>query len=557
MSDWGHDFRPDYRRLRALIAELPPGHPGAGHHGDGERPRGPRRHRAAGARPRESRWCCAARWTARACGCRSCGCRRPRSGSGGSPRTWRSCPAPGSCTRSRRRRGGGRGVPARARVPGRVLHRQDRSGAAAGRGGGPAGEPGQGAGRHQRAGHGVRQAGPRLRRAPRRAVLARRLLPADRPGRARGASGRRWCSCRAPRTATSGPTSPRSPSRPSRSCAARWRCCRIAPLSTAAIETRVDLSRTRLEMLLKVLDSDGAVQRVKGGWVATGQPWVYDAERHRRIATAREAEQAAMLAYLDTSECRLVYLRRQLDDDTAQPCGRCDTCTGTVWSPSVDADTEAAAQERISRPGVAVPPRKQWPSGMAELGVPASGRIPAGELADEGRVIGRLSDIGWGTRLRELVSGRRRAGPAGRARRLRHGAGRLVVGGAAGGRGRASGRGRGRTSSRTWPGGSPRSAACRCSAPRRRSGPRPAAVGELRAAAGGGVGRVHRARPRRSRRAGAAGRRRGRQRLDGHGASPACCAGPVPRPCCPSRWRWTGMMPADLVMKALNAVHRA
>ena len=177
------------------------------------------------------------------------------------------------------------------------------------------------------------------------------------------------------------------------------------PLSTAAIETRVDLSRTRLEMLLKVLDSDGAVHRVKGGWVATGEPWVYDAERHRRIATAREAEQAAMLAYLDTPECRLVYLRRQLDDDTEQPCGRCDTCTGTVWSPAVDADTEAAAQQRISRPGVALPPRKQWPSGMAELGVPASGRIPAAELADEGRVIGRLSDIGWGTRLRELVSG--------------------------------------------------------------------------------------------------------------------------------------------------------
>jgi ATP-dependent DNA helicase RecQ len=41
---------------------------------------------------------------------------------------------------------------------------------------------------------------------------------------------------------------------------------------------------------------------------------------------------------------------------------------------------------------------------MSELGVPVSGRIVAGELADEGRVIGRLSDIGWGTRLRELVS---------------------------------------------------------------------------------------------------------------------------------------------------------
>ena len=57
----------------------------------------------------------------------------------------------------------------------------------------------------------------------------------------------------------------------------------------------------------------------------------------------------------------------------------------------------------MARPGVEIAPRKQWPSGMAELGVPVSGRIGADELAEPGRVIGRLSDIGWGTRLRELV----------------------------------------------------------------------------------------------------------------------------------------------------------
>ncbi|WP_028926455.1 RecQ family ATP-dependent DNA helicase [Pseudonocardia acaciae] len=178
------------------------------------------------------------------------------------------------------------------------------------------------------------------------------------------------------------------------------------PLSTAALETRVDLSRTRLEMLLKVLDSDGAARRVKGGWVGTGEPWVYDGERHRRIAAAREAEQRAMLDYLDTSECRLVFLRRQLDDPGAdEACGRCDVCTGTVWSSEVDGSAEAAAAERVARPGVAVPPRKQWPSGMKELGVPLAGRIAAGELAEEGRVIGRLSDIGWGARLRSLLDG--------------------------------------------------------------------------------------------------------------------------------------------------------
>ena len=183
-----------------------------------------------------------------------------------------------------------------------------------------------------------------------------------------------------------------------------------APLSTAAIETRVDLSRTRLEMLLKVLDADGAAKRVKGGWVSTGAEWHYDAERHRRVAEARKVEQQAMLDYIATGECRLVFLRRQLDDPDPTPCGRCDTCTGTVWSPDVSADGEAAADERLSRPGIEVPPRKMWPSGMAELGVDVSGKIAAGELAGVGRAIGRLSDIGWGTRLRELVGSE--SGPA-------------------------------------------------------------------------------------------------------------------------------------------------
>ena len=181
-----------------------------------------------------------------------------------------------------------------------------------------------------------------------------------------------------------------------------------SPLSTASIETRVDLSRTRLEMLLKVLDSDGAAKRVKGGWISTGEPWFYDAERHQRIAAARKIEQQAMLDYIATDQCRLAFLRAQLDDPGADDdprCGRCDVCSGQVFSPEVDTAAATAAAARIARPGVVVAPRKQWPSGMKDVGVPLAGRISAGEVAEEGRVIGRLSDIGWGTRLRELVSG--------------------------------------------------------------------------------------------------------------------------------------------------------
>jgi ATP-dependent DNA helicase RecQ len=176
------------------------------------------------------------------------------------------------------------------------------------------------------------------------------------------------------------------------------------PLSTAALETRVDLTRSRLEMMLKVLDVDGAVRRVGGGWTATGQPWAYDADRYARVAQARATEQQAMLDYAETSGCRMEYLRRQLDDPAAQPCGRCDNCTGRPWAADVSPASAAAARERLLRPGTELAPRLMWPSGMRDLGVDVAGRIPAGAQARPGRAVARLTDLGWGQRLRALLA---------------------------------------------------------------------------------------------------------------------------------------------------------
>ncbi len=91
------------------------------------------------------------------------------------------------------------------------------------------------------------------------------------------------------------------------------------PLSLPALEPLVELRRSRLETMLKVLDVDGAVKRVKGGWIATGQPWTYDAERYDWVARQRKAEQQAMRDYASTDECRMEFLQRQLDDEGPSP----------------------------------------------------------------------------------------------------------------------------------------------------------------------------------------------------------------------------------------------
>ncbi|MFI9641801.1 DEAD/DEAH box helicase [Micromonospora sp. NPDC051925] len=175
------------------------------------------------------------------------------------------------------------------------------------------------------------------------------------------------------------------------------------PLSTQALEPVVDLRRTRLELMLKVLDVDGAVRRVRGGWLATGEPWTYDEARLRRVAQARTAEQQAMREYASTPGCRMRYLRECLDDSGAGDCGRCDRCAAPLFTAEVSDRALTAAQTFLGRPGVQIAPKKLWPTGLDAVGVPLKGRIPPTEQALPGRAVGRLSDLGWGGRLRGLV----------------------------------------------------------------------------------------------------------------------------------------------------------
>ena len=177
-----------------------------------------------------------------------------------------------------------------------------------------------------------------------------------------------------------------------------------APMSTAALETRVELSRSRLETMLKVLDVDGAAKRVRGGWIATGAAWQYDADRYRNLARVRRHEQRAMREYQSTTTCRMRFLREQLDDPEARDCGRCDNCGGLKLVPEIGEDAISAAASVLERPGVAFDPRRMWPTAMPGLGVDVRGKVAATDQAEIGRVIARLTDLGFGPRLRSLLA---------------------------------------------------------------------------------------------------------------------------------------------------------
>jgi ATP-dependent DNA helicase RecQ len=173
------------------------------------------------------------------------------------------------------------------------------------------------------------------------------------------------------------------------------------PCSVVELESLVNLRRGRLEALLKVLDVEGAVDRSGSGWYRTDRRWTYDADRYASLAAARRAEQDAMRAYQRTEGCRLRFLRAQLDDPGADDCGRCDTCTGEPVAVAVDPEAVAAAHHRLRSAVVVLEPRKQWPRGLEGR----KGTIKADLRAEEGRALAFATDPGWADDLAALFAG--------------------------------------------------------------------------------------------------------------------------------------------------------
>lgn len=175
----------------------------------------------------------------------------------------------------------------------------------------------------------------------------------------------------------------------------------VDPTSVPALEARVPLARSRLETLLKVLAVDGVVERVRGGYLATGEAWTPDPAQRAALQRARAAEHAEVEAWLASSGCRTAGLLAALDDRHAPDrCDRCDRCGSDFVPVEVTPQVRRAVAERLADTPVELPVRKQWPPRLVEVagsaatladGTVAKGRLGAAAPAG-GRAVGREGD---------------------------------------------------------------------------------------------------------------------------------------------------------------------
>ena len=172
-------------------------------------------------------------------------------------------------------------------------------------------------------------------------------------------------------------------------------------LTLSGLESALNLRRSQIEQVLKLLavEDPAPVVRDDRRWARTAVRWRMDRERIERLTRRRETEWAQMQAYMNSRSCYMAFLSGALDDPDARPCGKCAACMGRpLLAVRPEAGTLAEAQRFLRRSEMPLPPKKRFPQG----GLPGygwrGGPIPGNLIAEPGRVLARWGEIGLGDR---------------------------------------------------------------------------------------------------------------------------------------------------------------
>lgn len=172
-------------------------------------------------------------------------------------------------------------------------------------------------------------------------------------------------------------------------------------LSMNQLLARVNVSRSVADRALKLLEIDGAVEIMfdkKAVYYRTQNAWHPDIERTNRITALRRAELAQMQSYVAHRGCLMEFLARALDDPEAKPCGLCANCQGRGFRAEASAELIKQASEFLGRVDIVLEPKKRWPQDM----ILSETSVIPGELRNAaGRSLCYYGDAGWGRLVRE------------------------------------------------------------------------------------------------------------------------------------------------------------
>ncbi len=173
-------------------------------------------------------------------------------------------------------------------------------------------------------------------------------------------------------------------------------------LKTAEVFQAVNGSEKKIEAALKFLmaESPAPVALLNPKpivYARTPNPYQLPHDTIARLSRVKELEWEVMQAYMHHDGCLMQFLTKQLDDTSAGPCGKCANCSPeSVLSSTFSEELGMAAADFLESVFIPIEPRKQlerpdFPDYQFPRNLSSEGLV-----AESGRALCHWGEAGWG-----------------------------------------------------------------------------------------------------------------------------------------------------------------
>lgn len=174
-----------------------------------------------------------------------------------------------------------------------------------------------------------------------------------------------------------------------------------AGLSVPALQAALNLKKSHIEKTINYLtvESPSPITKIGTKWhvTAAADGYTIDQVTVDDITAIRRQEQVQMQDYMNHQGCLMEFLAKALDDPSPSPCGRCVNCKpALLLSEDFDDDLASRAAIHLRRSYQPIMPRKQWPAFKQMPIYNFAGNIKPDMQAEEGRALSLWRDAGWG-----------------------------------------------------------------------------------------------------------------------------------------------------------------
>lgn len=157
----------------------------------------------------------------------------------------------------------------------------------------------------------------------------------------------------------------------------------------------VNIRLSRLEKCIKFLEVENIISKGKDArYFRTVNPWSPDIGKSETVTKRRYEELEEMKQFVELNQCYMQFIAQKLDDPHAKECGKCSNCVGEkFFSTNISPEITLNAVKFLKGEYIQIERRKQWPAGiMAET----QKKIPLDDQIEDGRALCSFGDAGWG-----------------------------------------------------------------------------------------------------------------------------------------------------------------